>query len=139
MSIHDSIPSFARDVLELFSGPLKEVRFPDLDAALLARHAGAVEEAQREVSRIEDELSEARAVVADKAQALTVAAQRALAYARVYAEGKDELEARVSAVTERKPSASAEPAKKRGRPKRSDSDPSLFDAESATEDAPQLM
>ena len=139
MSSHDCIPGFAREVLALFAGPFAEVRFPDLDSALLERHAGLVEAAHGEVVRIEEELAEARARVNDQAQALTLVAQRALAYARIYAEGKPELEARVAAVCERKPSPPVEVSKKRTRAKRSDTDSSLFDLESQGDDAAQLM
>jgi hypothetical protein len=139
MSSHESIPGFAREVIALFAGPLAEVRFPDLDGATLERHAALVEAAHAEVVRIEEELAEARASVSEQAQALTAVAQRALAYARIYTEGKPELEAKVAAVCERKPSVPAEAPRRRGRPKRSESDSGLFDMEAGSEDAAQLM
>jgi hypothetical protein len=139
MSSHDCIPGFAREVLALFAGPLSKVRFPDLDAALLEQHAGLVEAAHAEVLQLEEQLAQARARVQEEAQALTGVAQRAIAYARIYAEGKSDLEARVAAVCERKASQPAEPTKKRTRNRRSDADTSLFDIESQGDDAAQLM
>jgi hypothetical protein len=79
-----------QSVLELFKGPLSSVRFADIDAAGLVNLAAEVETAASEVQRHEANLAELRQALAQRQEALLVLAQRALAYARVYAED-DEL------------------------------------------------
>lgn len=85
-----SLPLPVQSVLELFQGPLSRVRFADIDAAGLASLAAEVETAASEVQRHEASLEELRQALAQRQDALLVLAQRALAYARVYAED-DEL------------------------------------------------
>lgn len=80
-----------QSVLDLFKGPLADVRFADIDAAGLTRLAAEVEDAAAEVSEHEAKLAEFRQGLAERQEALLVLAQRALAYARVYAENNDEL------------------------------------------------
>lgn len=80
-----------QSVLDLFKGPLAKVRFADIDATGLASLAAEVESAAGEVSEQEATLTELRRVLAERQEALLVLAQRALAYARVYAENNDEL------------------------------------------------
>jgi len=80
-----------QSVLELFKGPLSSVRFADIDAAGLANLAAEVETAASEVQRHEADLAELRQALAQRQDALLVLAQRALAYARVYAENDDVL------------------------------------------------
>lgn len=98
-------------ILELFQGPLAEVRFADVDAAGLASVAAEVESAAAEVARQEARLGELRQSLSERQDALLVLAQRALAYARVYAEHDEALTeqlARISlprAAKPRKPSA----------------------------------
>jgi len=84
-------PPAIQSVLELFKGPLANVRFADIDAAGLAHLAAEVEGAAAEVSEHEAKLVELRQGLAERQDALLVLAQRALAYARVYAESNDEL------------------------------------------------
>lgn len=79
-----------QSVLELFKGPLANVRFADIDAAGLAKLAAEVESAGSEVDQQEHKLAELRQALAQRQEALLTLAQRALAYARVYAE-EDEL------------------------------------------------
>lgn len=80
-----------QSVLELFQGPLANVRFGDIDAAGLAKLAAEVEAASSEVREQENKLSELRQTLAQGQDALLALAQRALAYARVYAEDDEEL------------------------------------------------
>jgi len=85
----DVVPALAGEVLSLFTdGPLASLAFPGLDAGVLvaardavrARHAHVVE-AQAALARRE------AALVADTA-ALVRLAERALSYARVFADGE---------------------------------------------------
>ena len=78
-------------VLELFQGPLADVRFADVDAAGLASVAAEVEGAAAEVARQEAQLAELRQSLTERQDALLLLAQRALAYARVYAEHDEAL------------------------------------------------
>lgn len=80
-----------QSVLELFQGPLANVRFADIDAAGLTSLAGEVEAAGTEVEQHEQKLAEARQVLAQRQEALLNLAQQALAYARVYAESDEAL------------------------------------------------
>jgi len=103
-------------VLELFQGPLADVRFADVDAAGLATLAAEVQSAAAAVSHQEAQLSELRQSLTERQDALLVLAQRALAYARVYAEHDDALSeqlARISLPRAAKP-RKASPAKSEG-------------------------
>ncbi len=78
-------------VLELFKGPLAAMRFGDVDAEALAALTSNVEGAGVEVAAAEAKLSELRQRLALEQEALLALAQRALSYARVYAESHEEL------------------------------------------------
>src|SRR4051794_11376878 len=93
---HNPIPAGARDVLALYSEALADVRFPDLDGAQLQSLAEGLCAAQVEVERLEHELEVARSLVRDQAARLSARADRALAYARVFAEGDAALCARLA-------------------------------------------
>jgi hypothetical protein len=86
-----SLSPSIQSVLELFKGPLSSVRFADIDAAGLADAATEVEAAASEVDRQEATLAELKQGLAQRQEALLVLAQRALAYARVYAENDEPL------------------------------------------------
>ena len=101
-------------VLELFKGPLADVRFADVDAAGLASVAAEVESAAAEVARQEAQLTELRQSLTERQDALLLLAQRALAYARVYAEHDEALTEQLGRISlpraakPRKPSATKE-------------------------------
>jgi len=106
-------------VIDLFQGPLAEVRFADVDVAALANLARAAEAAATELAEHEARVSELKQVLADRQEALLLLAQRGLAYARVYAEHDEAFSEQLSrinlpkAAKPRKPTAkqaSAEPA-----------------------------
>ncbi|MFO0713145.1 MAG: hypothetical protein U0353_25035 [Sandaracinus sp.] len=138
--LRDPISPFVHDVLELFEGPLGEVRFPDADRASLTQLADAANEAQCEVEALEAALEAARARARAAQETLGDHASRALAYARVFAMGQPSLENAVSAVrtsarTEsrerdtKSPSSSGaiegEAPRRRGRPRKSVGEPML--------------
>jgi hypothetical protein len=123
----ENLPPFARDVLELFARQLPDLKFPGIDLSVLRAHAGELADAQAEVERIEGELEQARAEAASRAMTLTTLAQRALAYARIYATGDAELEAQLAEIAERRGGAAVEAtAGKRRRSRRNDGDANLF-------------
>lgn len=85
-------------VLDLFDGPLGQVRFADIDSATLRRLAGEVEAAAAELEAQQAALDALRKATLEKQEHLLLQAQRALAYARVYAEGDEELSARLAQI-----------------------------------------
>ena len=155
----DPIPALSHEVLALYREALSELRFPDLDLAALESMRSSLEAAQCEVERVERELEAARAVVAARTEALLGRSQRALAYAKVFAQGDEALSARVAQVGARTTVTSVRDVaarrsatvvegavegapKKRGRPRKVDSDPGLFAGDGAStaasaEDAPR--
>jgi hypothetical protein len=87
-------------ILELFSGPLRAVRFPDLDTETLTHAASAVDDARIAVASAEASLEAARRALVASEDALERTTERALAYARVYAVERPELRAAIDAVAE---------------------------------------
>jgi len=73
-------------VLDLFTDPLRDVRFADVDAATLRDLAASTLAAAEVMSTAEAELTRARRALQERQDTLLTHAQRALAYARVYAE-----------------------------------------------------
>ena len=85
------IPEAVAAVIDLYAGPLDGVRFPDLDHATLR---SGVARFERSAEQVERQLAALAAAQRDLKQAhdqLWQLAQRALAYAQVYAEGNVEL------------------------------------------------
>jgi hypothetical protein len=95
----DPVPTFALQVLELFDGPLRDVRFPEATGDLLVAAAEDVRSAQAAVDAAGEALSAARARLDEKQRALQHRSERALAYARIYAEDVAELRARLETIT----------------------------------------
>lgn len=85
-------------VLDLFEGPLQEVRFADVDAPALARLTQEVEASAAELAAQEAALETLRRNLAERQEQLLSVAQRALAYARVYAEADEALSAQLAAI-----------------------------------------
>jgi hypothetical protein len=130
----DPTPSFARQVLDLYVEALSEVRFPDLDLAALQAARDELQVSQVEIDSIEAELARARAQLETQVAALNAKADRALAYARVYAGGGDAaLQTRIAEVGKKKVAQleGASP-KRRGRPK-VEAATELFDEDRAPE------
>ena len=85
-------------LLELFDGELRDVRFADLDSAALNALAAQVTEAAQGVAAKQAALDEAQAALQERQGSLLQQAQRALAYAKVYAESDAELGAKLDAI-----------------------------------------
>jgi hypothetical protein len=94
-----STPQAVQAVLELFKGPLAELRFADVDAKGLESLAAEVEVAATAVQEQEVHLAELRHALSERQDALLALAQRALAYARVYAESDEVLSAKLNAIS----------------------------------------
>lgn len=138
--LRTAVDPAARALLTLFEGPLSSVRFPDVDHDILEELAAAVERAAAEVEQARTLLAAAEAELDARKTELLARAQRAKAYARVYAEGNVELGAQLDAIVlPRMPSRlgshaverpGAEPdvaPKKRGRPRKSADGGTLFE------------
>ena len=105
----------AKSLLALFESELSQVRFPDVDRDVLSSAMTSLEAASAEVAAAEARVQLARAAAADRQEALQKLCARAVAYARVYAEGSPALSASLDALTgEDRPS----PPRKRGRPRK---------------------
>jgi hypothetical protein len=98
-SAMNAIPTPVQALLDLFSTSLADVRFADVNADTLARFAGEVQAAAEVVTSAQAALDAAREALQEKQDALLTHAQRALAYARVYAEGDDALSVQLDAVS----------------------------------------
>ena len=98
----DTTPLVARQVIDLYALDLSDVRFPDLDLSSLLYAQSELHAAQLEIERVEAELAEARAVWESRSQALSAKAERALAYARIYAQGDPELAPRIADIGRKK-------------------------------------
>jgi multidrug efflux pump subunit AcrA (membrane-fusion protein) len=92
------IPPAVQQVLDVYETSLRLVKFGDLEATVLASAAEEVVLAATALESAEALLETARATLLEKQEALLQKTQRALAYARVYAEGDPELAARVEGI-----------------------------------------
>jgi hypothetical protein len=98
MANDEAIPEGMNRLLQLFATDLAKVRFGDLDASALDSAAGAVRAAARELAEAEALADGARASLEAAREALVHKGQRALAYARIYAEGSPDLSQRLEGI-----------------------------------------
>jgi len=98
------IPPAVQQVLDVYETNLPLVKFGDLEASVLAKAAEEVVLAATALERAEAALEAARTELLEKQEGLLQKAQRALAYARVYAESDAELAARVETISLARPS-----------------------------------
>jgi len=94
-----AIPVPIQTVLDLFTTSLADVRFADVDGETLRRFAAEVETSAEAVAVAQAALDAARDALQEKQDTLLQQTQRALAYARVYAEGDDALIGQLDAVS----------------------------------------
>lgn len=136
-----AIPEPLKALLGLFDTDFADVKFPDVDAQTLAAAARSVLSAAQCVSEAEAALEKARGELHEQQEALLQKAQRALAYAKVYAEDSPELTEKLQLISlprsQRKARAEAPagaevaPVRRRGRPPKARVEaPNLFEAES---------
>jgi hypothetical protein len=127
----DQTPELARQIIELYAEELADVSFPDIDLARLKSAQSELHAAQLEFERVEAELAQARAERDRQSDALSTKAERALAYARVFAQGDPSLAPRIAEIGRRKLPGSEEnpkPAKPRGRKPKAETASELFQA-----------
>jgi hypothetical protein len=94
-----AIPLPIQTLLDIFSACLTDLRFGDIDGQTLALSASDVESAASAVAAAQVTLDTAREALQEKQDALLRQAQRALAHARVHAEGDESLSGRLEAVS----------------------------------------
>ncbi|MBL9038328.1 MAG: hypothetical protein JNG84_07440, partial [Archangium sp.] len=90
-------PDVAQLILLVSAQP--ELRFPDLDAAVLHEAVAKVKEHHRAVAAAEAALSAAKGVLERENESLLKLAQRAHAYLRVFAENDERLTEQVDAIS----------------------------------------
>ncbi|GMU07554.1 hypothetical protein [Corallococcus caeni] len=95
---NDSISPALRALLELFATDLADVKFPDVDTAVLGESAAHVREKAEAVARAQAALDAARQALNESQESLLQKGQRALAYAKVFAEDDAELGAKLEAI-----------------------------------------
>lgn len=126
----NELPELARGVLELFSGAMASISFPDVDGAVLQRQTDLVLARRRSLEEARVALELATAELAQGLEELQSLADRGLAYARIYASAHPErpdlivelaqLDERLRASRSSRPSPAGEGAAtagKRGRKK----------------------
>jgi hypothetical protein len=86
-----SSPASVRAVLDLFEGPLAEVRFPGIDRESLARAESEVEARRADLQHALEAVSSAREILETAQAALFEQVRRAHGYATVFADGDPEL------------------------------------------------
>jgi hypothetical protein len=123
------IPDSVRAVLELFDGPLADVRFPKVDRESLAEQVAVVEHRRAELQRALELVQVARATLEHEQRSLLDQARQAHAYASVFAAGDPELVDQLRAIDF--DGRSPAPATKRGRkPKHAQTQTSLAERRS---------
>jgi hypothetical protein len=118
----DAVPAELRAILDLFTSDLREIAFPGVDAAVLRQHADDVRARARDVDRARQVLDAARADLEERTRALAGIAERALAYARIYAADQPALAARLAQLESAPVAASPvmPDRPRRGRPRKVD-------------------
>lgn len=94
------LPALVREVLAVFEEDLADVRFGDLDAERLREVAARVRAAEEEVEEARVRLDAARRLYEEELAGLSGLAQRALAYARIYADHDEALAERLAPLVE---------------------------------------
>jgi hypothetical protein len=103
----DPISPALQDLLKLFGEELATVKFPDLDRKVLEEAAGRVKEKAVELAHAQAALEAARQALYESQEALLQKGQRALAYARIFAEENAELSEKLEAISLPRPARKA--------------------------------
>jgi ElaB/YqjD/DUF883 family membrane-anchored ribosome-binding protein len=99
MDVADPIPPSVKALVDLFKNELSAVTFPGVDSALLLQLLADVQKYTDAVIKAEATLDAARTALRESEEALAVKSQKALAYARVYAEDHPDIAAKVDFVS----------------------------------------
>jgi hypothetical protein len=116
---NDPIPQDISEFLSLFEKHLGELSFPDVDRDTLRGLAESVRAEAATLDALEKQVQAQRQALESTRSELRRVSERGLAYARVYADGNDGLDAKLAALNMSRGGAPAsEPARKpRGRGK----------------------
>lgn len=98
ISFMDPISPPIRELLDIFTTSLADVKFGELDAASLEAKAAEVRAAAAHLAAVQTSLEAARTAFETQQETLQQMAQRAMAYARVYAETNGALTATLEAI-----------------------------------------
>lgn len=98
MDVADPIPPSVKALVDLFKNELASVAFPGVDGAILEQLMTDVKSYTDAVIKAEAALEAARMSLRDSEEALAIKTQKALAYARVYAEDRPEIASKVDYV-----------------------------------------
>lgn len=93
------VSSQIQAVLDLFEGELAALKFPDVDSEVLNEAAEAVKKHAEALARAEQVVQGARASLQECQDQLVHKCQRAIAYARIYAEDNSELLRRIDGIS----------------------------------------
>jgi hypothetical protein len=110
----DLVPQAVRDLLAFYTERYPEVRFGDLDLAVLSRAVESIDEAAKEVLAAEEAVAAARAQFRGIESELTQKAVRALSFLKIFVDGDAEQLAALDAIamampaTRRKTKAAAD-------------------------------
>ncbi|MDY7226340.1 hypothetical protein [Hyalangium rubrum] len=96
---NDPISPALQDLLKLFGQELATVKFPDMDRGVLEEAAERVKEKAEAVARAQAALDAARQSLHESQEALLQKGQRALSYARIFAEDDAELSMKLEAIS----------------------------------------
>ncbi len=134
MDVADPIPPSVQALMDLFEKDLAEVSFPGVDMVTLKQVITDVRKHTKAVTEAEAALEKARTALRESEEQLSTKTQRALAYARVFAEDRPELLAKVTSVARiagvpsastpakssaaKSTDATGDAPKRRGRPKK---------------------
>jgi len=121
MMNNDAPAALHARLLGLFEGPLAGVRFPDVDAGILAAQMKSAKDAALRLEQARTALEDARSALAEEEAKLDGRVERALAYLRIYAADDPVLLVELEGMNDHAQprSASATPSsRRRGRPPR---------------------
>lgn len=94
----DNLSPSLRELVAIFDGPLSEVRFPGVDSKILTDLAGDVEGESVRVEELRQQLDAAHSRFIEVKARLQRVAEQGLAYAKVFAAGDPDLQARLGEI-----------------------------------------
>ena len=97
------IPEPVQQLLTLFEEHLNSISFPDVSLEIIKSLAEKVESAQKEVEEAQKHLETAQEALSASSDELLQKCMRGLAYAKVYADGQEELSEKLQAIHFGKP------------------------------------
>lgn len=96
--LEDPIIDPVKEVIALFNTELESVTFPELNATILNNFVEQVKDKAIELQELQAKVLNAKEALEASQNELFQKATRALAYAKVYAEGKEDLSEKISAI-----------------------------------------